>query len=204
MPPFHRRQLLLIRSKVHRSDIKGCKIVLPRDNHPREYEGMGVIAAITQKYGIEEVKVGGVSVLDPTLKPNAKLSQEHGGRGIYYKNGYLIDFPRTVNKYGDYYDGTYQVEVFGKLLERQTYFTVSAGVVGGKVCSWNDFEKWLDESKASLDSEQSTSGGGSERLEKIGVDPIARNQTPRKGFLNTVFSRSRSRSPGKTAQAQQG
>jgi hypothetical protein len=72
------------------------------------------------------------------------LQKEHSKRGLYYKAGYLIDFPRTVNKYSDYYDAVYQVEVFGKLLGTKDYFKVSTSDIGATVCPWVDFEAWLE------------------------------------------------------------
>lgn len=108
--------------------IQGLKIVLPQDNQPKLYKTSAVISGICKKYNIVEVEVGG----------------KHRKRTLYFKHGYLIDFPRTVNKHTDSFDAVHQVGFFGKLLEKKEYFDHSTESIGGEVCGWADFISWLE------------------------------------------------------------
>jgi hypothetical protein len=78
---------------------------------------------------------------------------------LYYKNGYLIDFPRTMNDLAKYEDSRYQAEIFGIMLSEQTHFAKNDldKEAGAQINSWDDFEHWLDE-KAKEDTTPVTNG----------------------------------------------
>lgn len=65
---------------------------------------------------------------------------------MYYKHGYLIDFPRTINDLSRQEDRRYQAEIFARLMNAHEQFQ-SSGI--GKrpfaeICSWESFKEWLD------------------------------------------------------------
>jgi hypothetical protein len=75
-----------------------------------------------------------------------KYVQRRGRRDLYYKYGFLIDFPRTMNDLAKYDDSRYQAEIFGLMLSEQEHFARndSEKEASAQVCSWNEFEDWLN------------------------------------------------------------
>jgi hypothetical protein len=73
--------------------------------------------------------------------------QKRGRRDLYYKSGYLIDFPRTINDLAKYEDSRYQAEIFGIMLSEQEHFARNDmdKEASAQVCSWDEFEAWLHE-----------------------------------------------------------
>jgi len=71
-------------------------------------------------------------------------------RSLYYKAGYLIDFPRTINSLSQAPDANHQVELFEKRLKQKQYFSspVNDRDALAELCRWEDFIKWLEEIKA--------------------------------------------------------
>lgn len=70
-------------------------------------------------------------------------------RSLYYKAGWLFDFPRTVNGLVQYPDSTHQVELFASRLQQREYF--SSPVKGKEplalLYTWDEFVEWLEETK---------------------------------------------------------
>jgi hypothetical protein len=68
-------------------------------------------------------------------------------RNLYYKSGYLLDFPRTINDLAKHEDAEYQAEVFATLLGREPYF-LSYDPVNqpplATIVYWTEFEAWLE------------------------------------------------------------
>jgi hypothetical protein len=66
---------------------------------------------------------------------------------LYYKAGYLIDFPRVINGLIEGIDPVHQSQVFQRALKMKPYFknTFRSGVALATVSSWQDYEKFLQD-----------------------------------------------------------
>ncbi|KAH6714554.1 hypothetical protein BKA61DRAFT_575293 [Leptodontidium sp. MPI-SDFR-AT-0119] len=66
-------------------------------------------------------------------------------RTLYYKAGYLIDFPRVINGLVEGADAVHQTRVFQRALKMKPYFksTFSSGSPLATVESWQEYEKFL-------------------------------------------------------------
>ncbi|OJJ78118.1 hypothetical protein ASPBRDRAFT_656341 [Aspergillus brasiliensis CBS 101740] len=113
--------------KVQSKDVKGMKVVMPENDDPSAYSESGHIAKIANDRGLESVTIG----------------QNNLCRGLLYKDGYLIDFPRLLNKFADE-DRIQQAKIFQKLLLRKPYFTVSSAESTplAATATWEDFVKF--------------------------------------------------------------
>ncbi|GAQ47335.1 hypothetical protein G647_01848 [Aspergillus niger] len=113
--------------KVQSKDVKGMKVVMPENDDPSAYSESGHIAKIANDHGLESVTIG----------------QSNLGRGLFYKDGYLIDFPRLLNKFA-HEDRIQQAKIFQKLLIRKPYFTVSSAESTplAATATWEDFVKF--------------------------------------------------------------
>ncbi|OCK80316.1 purine and uridine phosphorylase [Lepidopterella palustris CBS 459.81] len=115
---------------IPRKEIKGFKTVLPKGRRPAFVSELGNIMAITGKYDIPEVVIGG----------------DQGFRYLYYRAGYLMDWSRCCNSLAEYEDGVYQVEVFERMLRKNQYYsTEHEGPAKAAVCTWEDTVAWLEE-----------------------------------------------------------
>lgn len=103
--------------------------------------------------------------------------QYNYARSLYYKAGYLIDFPRTVNSLSQHPDAAHQVDLFGQRLKQKPFFNspVDDKEPLALLCSWEDFMKWLEglkeEEKASIRTETAKNGRA---IESTGTDETTR------------------------------
>jgi hypothetical protein len=73
-----------------------------------------------------------------------RMIKRNFSRNLYYKAGYLIDFPRTINSLAGYKDSTYQVQVFQRVLQKKPYFISLDSTPLAEACSWREFIDWLN------------------------------------------------------------
>jgi len=108
--------------------VKGIKVIMPRNDDPREYGEPGHIAEIVRNHGLIGVKVG----------------QGNLSRTLYYKYGYLIDFPRNLNKFVESDDRIHCTQSFQRALRRKSYFlqTQNREIPFATATSWEDFQKF--------------------------------------------------------------
>lgn len=62
-------------------------------------------------------------------------------RNLYYKAGYLVDFPRNINNLTDEADPIHQTQVFQRALKKEKYFR-SGDPPEAAVISWQKFEQF--------------------------------------------------------------
>lgn len=107
--------------------ILGLKVVLPKDEEPKEYESLQSISSICNRYNIIQVDIGACE----------------GKRSLYYKCGHLIEFPQALARLARYPDGRHQVKCFGRLLKEGNFWSYAADSIFAEVCGWDEFETWL-------------------------------------------------------------
>ncbi|KAH7390179.1 phosphorylase superfamily protein [Cadophora sp. MPI-SDFR-AT-0126] len=119
--------------KLPLQTVRGLKIVMPKNMNPEFFAEAGQIGRIMREYKLLEVDIGNFNFT----------------RSLYYKAGYLIDFPRTINSLSQAPDANHQVELFGKRLKQKQYFSspVHDSDPLAELCRWEDFMKWLEETK---------------------------------------------------------
>ena len=80
----------------------------------------------------------------------ADIEKYNFSRSLYYKAGYLIDFPRTINSLSQAPDANHQVALFEKRLKQKQYFSspVNDRDPLAELCQWEDFIKWLEKTKS--------------------------------------------------------
>jgi len=114
-------------------EVKGLRIIMPDKNNPEFFAEAGHIGRIMREYQLQEVNIG----------------QFNFTRGLYYKAGWLFDFPRTINGLVQYPDPTHQVELFASRLQQREYF--SSPVKGKEplalLYTWDEFVDWLEDTK---------------------------------------------------------
>jgi hypothetical protein len=100
--------------------------------------------------------------------------QERISRDVYYKHGYLIDFPRIINDLVKYEDSQYQTEIFAIMLSEKEHFKSSGlgRAPDAEVCSWESFQKWLDEQAS---AEAITDRARVESPSRIGQNGVKNN-----------------------------
>lgn len=62
------------------------------------------------------------------------------GRTLYYKAGYLIDFPRSINSLTEEAEPVHQTQVFQRTLKKEKYFR-TGNPPEAAVVSWQEFEQ---------------------------------------------------------------
>jgi len=117
-------------------------VVIPDGDDPRHFAEHGQKAEIVRKYSLLDIAVG---------RGNMR-------RTLYYKAGYLIDFPRNVAGFTDEPDPVHQTQVFQRALKSQAYFksTHSSGPPMAKVVPWQEFEQFLQDNPRAEDLAEET------------------------------------------------
>jgi hypothetical protein len=121
------------------------KIIMPANNDPRSYSEAGLIGKIISNHGLEAVKLGQVShTWAHSNDIRSDLLQGNLDRTLYYKDGYLVDFPRTLNRLSNDDDRVRQGQHFKKVLENGGYFKSQSSGNGplATATSWEDFVKF--------------------------------------------------------------
>ncbi|KAL3247308.1 hypothetical protein ABHI18_012456 [Aspergillus niger] len=110
--------------KVQSKDVKGMKVIMPENDDAWAYSESGLVTKIANDHSLESVTIG----------------QSRLARRLYYKNGYLVDFPRIFNRIENE-DRIQQARQFRKLLRRKPYFTISSAhsTPLATIVTWEDF-----------------------------------------------------------------
>ncbi|KAM7209979.1 hypothetical protein V8F06_014636, partial [Rhypophila decipiens] len=96
-------------TKIPYGDVKGLLCVLPKARDASFHKDMGPTQMVINNYKIQELFMGG----------------KVGKRYLCYKAGYFIDWCRCVNSLSGYEDSIYQVGVFERTLQAESYFKLS-------------------------------------------------------------------------------
>lgn len=102
---------------------------------------------------------------------------------MFYKAGFLIDFPRTISDLAKYEDKLYQTEVFGTLLRKKPLLASRVTGIPPRVavCGWQEFKGFLDQ--AVLDE--------TSQSQPVGVVTDATNGVQKNGVVGPWSNRSR-------------